>query len=155
MTTTTPTAADRVKASMSTPRAARIAAGVAGVVVFWLCTATGLLYLDNTYGPFEDHGGRGALLALAIGLASGAAALGLTLAIARWSRLAMVVLVGVVCVAAWVLQPRPVDVSESFVPQSNPRWSCSGWSFDHYPPGVMDGSATRYCVGLEHRIADG
>lgn len=75
--------------------------------------------------------------------------------VARRSSAALAVLVVVVSVAGWVLLPRQVDVSESWVPRPNPRWSCTGWSFQHYTPGTMDGSATQICVGLERRISDG
>ena len=98
---------------------------------------------------------RGALTGLGCGAAAGAAVFACTFAVARRSRLLLVILLGVVCVASWVLLPRQIDVSESWVPQPSPRWSCTGWSFQHYPPGAQDASATRYCVGLEKRIPNG
>lgn len=54
-----------------------------------------------------------------------------------------------------MLLPRQVDVLESWVDRPNPRWSCTGWSFVHYPLETFDAAATVYCVGLEERIADG
>jgi hypothetical protein len=80
-------------------------------------------------------------------------------AITQWvavrSTVALGVLLAALVVAGVVLFPRQIDVSESWVPRPNERYSCTGWEFRYYPPGTMDGSATTFCVGLEHRIADG
>ena len=54
-----------------------------------------------------------------------------------------------------VLHPTRIDRQDSFVDAPNARSACTGWTFRHYPVGWMDASSTTYCVGLEHRIADG
>lgn len=136
-------------------RAARFGCAVAGLVSCFVATSAGVLYLDNTYGPFGERGGLGTLVGLGCGALAGVVVFVLARLVARRSLVALAVLVGLVCAGGWVLMPRQVDVSESWVPRPNPRWSCTGWSFSHYPPGTMDGSATRMCVGLEKRIADG
>jgi drug/metabolite transporter (DMT)-like permease len=124
-------------------------------VTFCVTTSAGVLYLNNLYGPFGDRGGLGTLVGLGCGAVAGVVVFVLARLVARRSRVALAVLVAAVCAAGWVLLPRQVDVSESWVPQPNPRWSCTGWSFQHYTPGTMDGSATHICVGLEKRISDG
>ena len=122
----------------------------------WVAAASGLLYFDNYYGPLRNYPHLlGTIAGLCCGLLSGAAVFAFTWWIARRSRVLLIVLVGAVCVSAWVLLPRQIDVSESFMPQSNPRWTCTGWSFLHYPPDTSDANEITYCVGLEERIADG
>ncbi len=133
-----------------------LAGAVTGSVVLWVAAASGLLYFDNFYGPLRDsqqHLGR--IAGFGSGLLAGVIVFVLTWWIARRSRVLLIVLVGVVCASAWVLLPRQIDVSESFVPQSNARWTCTGWSFLHYPPDTYDANAITYCVGFEERIADG
>jgi hypothetical protein len=138
------------------PRAnAAAAAGITGTVSWLLVQAAALLMLRNVYGPFGEAGARGTLAAFACSLLVGAAMAGLGYLVGRRSRAGLVVLLTALVATAWVLYPRQVDVTESFVDQPNPRWSCSGWSFTHYPPGTFDASSVTYCVGLEHRIADG
>ena len=116
---------------------------------------SGLLFLDNLYGPLgESHlAGTGA------GLGSGAAAALVMFAVTWWvarrSRVALVAVLAVAAVAVVVLLPRQIDVSESWVPRPNERYACAGWTFRHYPPATYDASATTYCVGFERRIADG
>ncbi len=133
-----------------------LAGAVTGSVALWVTAASGLLYFDNFYGPFSDYPQRlGRIAGLGSGLLSGVMVFVLTWWVARRSRVLLIVLVGIVCACAWVLFPRQIDVSESFVPQSNARWACTGWSFVHYPPDTYDGDAITYCVGFEERIADG
>ena len=97
----------------------------------------------------------GEIAGLCCGFLAGATVSTFTWWVARRSRVLLIVLVGAVCASAWVLSPRQTDVSESFVPRSNQRWACTGWSFRHYPPDTFDAAETTYCVGLEGRIADG
>ncbi len=139
----------------TTDRACAVTGGLTGLVVALLVGSVGLLYLDNTYGPLEEHPTLGTFTALTAAALAG----GPVFLLGRWLGhrmpfllLALVVLVGA---SAWVLVPRRVDVSESFVPRPNPRWSCTGWSLRHYPPGVSDASEETYCVGWEKRISDG
>ena len=122
---------------------------------FAVVASIGLLYFDNLYGPLGEHGGWGVLAGVVSASAAALAVGGLIRWVARRSRVLLVVVVVCLCAAGWVLLPRQVDVSESWVPRPNARWSCTGWSFQHYPPGTFDASATTYCVGLESRIADG
>jgi hypothetical protein len=122
---------------------------------FLLVLSTAWLALVNVYGPFSDRRAPGVLLSLLAGAAAGATAL---LVVDRLARRSGVTALGALVVgvaAAVVMMPRAGDQHESFLPRPNERWSCTGWSFEHYEPGVMDGTATTYCVGLEHRIPDG
>ena len=137
-------------------RASAGASVVTGAVALWFAATVGLLYFDNFDGPLRDSSHLVRTIAgLGCGLLSGATVFAFTWWIARRSLVLLVVLVGAVCVSAWVLLPRQIDVSESWVPQSNPRWTCTGWTFDYYPPDTYDASGITYCVGLEERIADG
>jgi hypothetical protein len=131
---------------------AGVVTGIAGFVVV---ASTSLLYFVNLYGPFAERAGLGGLAGLGCGVLSGAVVFTLTWWAARRSRLVLIVLLGVLGAAGWVLMPRQIDVLESWVNQPNPRWSCTGWSFPHYPPGTFDYHTSIYCVGLEERIADG
>jgi hypothetical protein len=134
----------------------REASALAGLVALAVATAAGLLYFDNLYGPLGEHPGvRGPLAGLGCGALAGATAFTAVWLAGRRSGVLSVVLVVGVCASGWVLWPRQIDVSESWVPQRNPRWACTGWSFAHYPPDTSDADATTYCVGLEKRIADG
>jgi len=137
-------------------RTAVCASAVTGSVALWVATASGRLYFDNFYGPLRDSPHLLRVIAgLGCGLLAGAAVFTFTWWIARRSRLLLIMVVGVVCAGAWVLWPRQIDVSESWVPRSNPRWACTGWSFDYYPPDTYDANSITYCVGFEERIADG
>ena len=127
-----------------------------GLVALWVAAASGLLYFDNADGPLGEYPRLvGALAGLGCGSLAGATVLTLTWWVARRSRVLLIVLVGAVSVSGWVLLPRHVDVSQSWVPQINPRWACTGWSFSQYPPDTCDAAATIYCVGRETQIADG
>jgi hypothetical protein len=129
---------------------------VAGSVALGVTASAGLLYFNNLYGPLGERPSyTGRLAGLGCGVVAGAAVFAVTRWVARRSRVVLIALGIVICVSAWVLMPHRIDVSESWVPQPNPRWACTGWSFQHYPPGTMDGNAVTYCVGLEERIADG
>lgn len=127
----------------------------AGVVTLAAVTRAASLVLLNLYGPWGDHPSAGTFAALGCGLTAALAMLALTRGVARRSRALVVVVLVVAAIAGWVLMPRQVDVAESWVPQPNERYSCTGWTFRHYPPETFDASETTYCVGLEHRIADG
>jgi drug/metabolite transporter (DMT)-like permease len=122
---------------------------------FLLVLSPAWLALVNLYGPFEEARAPGALLALLAATLAGAAALVVVDRVARRSGAGALAVVIVGVAAGVVLLPRPVDQHESFVPQVNERWSCTGWSFEYYPPGVMDGTGTTYCVGLESELPDG
>ncbi len=129
---------------------------LAGAAIGFLVTApAAFLSLHNVMGPMDEPGNASWLAALGIAL-TGAVLLASAahLAAARWF-VPTVLTLGVVCLAGLVVQPSPIDVQESFVPRVNERSSCTGWSFTHYPPGVMDGSAVIYCVGFETPIAPG
>lgn len=128
-----------------------VAAGSVTLVVATLCSG---LYLHNLYGPFGGSG-AGAYTALGCGLVSAVGVFAAARRLARRSLAALVVALAVVTAAGWVLLPRPIDVTESWVPRANERWSCAGWSFRHYPPGTFDAGTVTYCVGLESRVADG
>jgi hypothetical protein len=131
------------------PAAARRLGLVAATVTFLAITWTGLLVMDNVYGPLGD--GTGAAYPLAVaGGATVAAGVHLTcVRLARRSAAAVAGLLVLLVATGWVLLPRQVDVHESFVPQPNERSSCAGWSFRYYPPETFDASALVYCVGLE------
>ena len=132
-----------------------LVAGVFGAVLLLVVTGSATLILHNLYGPFGESDSVGFFAALGCG---GLAGVGGFL-LARWaalrSRLGLVSLLAGAVAVCWVLVPRQIDVAESFVPRVNERHACTGWTFRHYPPGTMDGSATTYCIGLERRIADG
>jgi hypothetical protein len=110
---------------------------------------TGLLVLDNIYGPLGDATGAAYPLALAGGAVVGVGVHRACVRLARWSAAAVAGLLVLLVATGWVLLPRQVDVHESFVPQPNERSSCTGWSFRYYPPETFDASALVYCVGLE------
>jgi hypothetical protein len=60
-----------------------------------------------------------------------------------------------VVTVAWVLAPTVVERSHGGVVSRTYRTAtCSGWQFDHYPPGTSDVAELVYCVGVEHP-ADG
>jgi hypothetical protein len=139
----------------ATERACAVASAVSAGVVLLLVSAVGVLSLDNAYGPLAEHPRLGGLAGLGAGVLAGALVLALGWWAGRRSPLLLLALVVAVCASGWVLTPRRVDTSESFVPRPNARWSCTGWSFRHYPPETSDAATTTYCVGLERRIADG
>jgi hypothetical protein len=132
-----------------------LVAGSFGAVVMLVVTGSAMLMLDNLYGPFGESESAGFFAALGCGAVAGA----VSFLAARWvaprSRIGLVALLAGAVAFGWVLVPRQIDVTESFVPRVNERHACTGWTFRHYPPGTMDASAITYCVGLERRIADG
>jgi hypothetical protein len=137
-------------------RRTTVVSGAVAALATVLVTRVALLYFNSIYGPFDDHAGAlGPLAGLGCGAVAAAAVFAGSLWVAHRSRLGLVVLVAAVCAGTCVLWPHQVDVGESWVPRPNARWECTGWSIEHYPPGTMDGSTIRYCVGLEKRIADG
>lgn len=153
---TTTLAGLRSRLGRPIPRDALVALDLgAAAGAFLLVLSTCWLALVNVYGPFSDRRGPGAALSLLAGVVAGAIALLVVDRLARRSGAAAVAVLVVGVVAAVVLMPRAVDQHESFRPQPNARWSCTGWSFEYYEPGVMDGTGTTYCVGLEHRLPDG
>lgn len=113
------------------------------------------LYVVNIYGPLDDSPSVGMFVALGCGASAALAMFAFTRWVARRSRVWLAVVLTVATAAVWVLYPRQIDVSESWVPQPNERYSCAGWTFSYYPPETFDADATTYCVGLEDRIADG
>ncbi len=148
----------RVRRALARPLprdAMTLLCGGAGVGVFLVVLSTGWLALVNLYGPFGESTLPGIVLALLAAALGGAIALVLLGRVARWSGAGAVAVLVAGVVAGAVLLPRPVDRHESWVPRPNERYSCTGWSFEHYPPGVMDRTGTTYCVGLEHRLPDG
>jgi len=48
-----------------------------------------------------------------------------------------------------LLWPLPCDTHESFFDLPNKRCECVGWIFESYPPFIMDGVGTDYCMGWE------
>jgi hypothetical protein len=128
---------------------------IVGLVALLAVMLAAQLVLNNTYGPLADHESAGRWAPLGCGAAAGLLAVVVTVWVARRSAAAVLTLCAVAAAAGWVLFPQPIDVSESWVPRPNERYACTGWEFRHYPPGTSDGSATTYCIGLEHRIADG
>jgi len=130
-------------------------AAVGGVAAAVAAGGTGLLLLVNHYGPFGEARSPGALAALGGALVAGTLTFVVVRSAARRSRTLLAVVVAAMVTTGWVLLPRQIDVSESWVPRPNERYSCTGWSFEYYPPETFDASATTYCIGLEHRIADG
>jgi hypothetical protein len=122
---------------------------------FLLVLSPAWLALVNLDGPFQEAKAPGAVLALLGAALAGGAALVAVDRVARRSGAAALALLVGGAAAGVVLLPRPIDQHESFLPQVNERFSCTGWSFEHYPPGVMDGTGTTYCVGLERRLPDG
>ncbi|MGZ5415728.1 MAG: hypothetical protein ACXWDI_00995 [Nocardioides sp.] len=132
-----------------------LVAGVFGVVVLLVVTGSALLLLDNLYGPFGESESGGFFAALGCGALAGAVGFLVARWVASHSRIGLLAVVAGAVAFGWVFVPRQIDVTESFVPRVNERYSCTGWTFWHYPPGTMDGSATTYCIGFERRIADG
>ena len=128
---------------------------VAGCVTLAAVTRVSALLLDNLYGPLGGSESAGTFAALGCAVVAAMAMFWVTRWMARRSRALLVVALAVATAAGWVLLPRQIDVTESWVPQPNERYSCTGWAFRHYPPGTFDADATTYCIGLEHRIADG
>ncbi|HSE72385.1 MAG TPA: hypothetical protein VLA97_16585 [Nocardioidaceae bacterium] len=136
------------------PAAKRLGVAV-GCVTLLPATSVAALLLHNLYGPLGDSPSAGTAAALGSGACAGVAAVVGTRWLARRSRSLLVVVLAASAVAGWVLFPRQIDVTESWVPQPNERYSCTGWTFRYYPPGTFDAAATTYCVGVEHRIPDG
>ena len=122
---------------------------------FLLVLSPAWLALVNLDGPFEEARAPGAVLALLGAAVAGAAALVTVDRLARRSGAAALAVLVIGAAAGAVLLPRQVDRHESWVPRPNERYACTGWSFEYYPVGVMDGTGTTYCVGLEHRLPDG
>jgi hypothetical protein len=48
-----------------------------------------------------------------------------------------------------LLWPYPCDTHESFMDTPNKRCECVGWTFEFYPPFIIDGTSTDYCMGWE------
>jgi len=48
-----------------------------------------------------------------------------------------------------LLWPLPCDTHESFIDTPNKHCECLGWTFEFYPPFIMDGTSTDYCMGWE------
>jgi hypothetical protein len=119
-----------------------------------VASAAGKL-LVNLYGPLPESPFVGMLATLGLGVVAATVVYAGTRRLAAWSRGLLAAVLVVAAAAGWVLLPRQIDVTESWVPQPNERYSCTGWTFRHYPPETFDASATTYCIGLEHRIADG
>ena len=132
-----------------------LVAGAFAVVVLLVVSGTASLLLDNIYGPFGGSQNAGFFATLGCGALAGVAAFRGARWTARRSHVGLVGLLIGTAVVAWVFVPRQVDVSESFVPQPNERYACTGWTFQHYPPETFDASAITYCIGFERRIADG
>lgn len=63
--------------------------------------------------------------------------------------LALTLLLGV------LLWPLPCDTHESFFDLPNKRCECVGWIFASYPPFIMDGTGTDYCMGWEIPVNPG
>jgi hypothetical protein len=58
---------------MSPAQVASLACTLAGLAAAWVATSVCLLYFDNLYGPFGEHGSLGALTALGCGAGAGIA----------------------------------------------------------------------------------
>lgn len=137
------------------PDVAKVIGRAAGFAVFFpVAYATGLV-LNNLYGPLGESGSAGGYAALGCAVAAALVVFASFRWVAHRSSTWCLVLLFVSAAIVWVLLPRQIDVSESWVPRPNERYACTGWTFRHYPPGTMDASSTTYCVGFEHRIADG
>ncbi len=124
---------------------AAVLAVAAGVVVLVLA----YLVLHNIHGPLPDHPGWAQVLAwttaVLVGLAAYAGARAL---LARWWLVVPVVVLALVA-TGWVLGPRQIEETPSFVPGSGPTHTCSGWVLRYYEPGMVDGSGAVYCFGIE------
>ncbi|OIN94907.1 MAG: hypothetical protein AUJ21_04180 [Anaerolineae bacterium CG1_02_58_13] len=48
-----------------------------------------------------------------------------------------------------LLWPVPCDTHQSFFDIPDKQCDCAGWTFEFYPPFVMDGSSTDFCMGWE------
>lgn len=54
-----------------------------------------------------------------------------------------------------LLWPLPCDTHESFFDLPNKRCECVGWTFESYPPFIMDATGTDYCMGWETPVITG
>lgn len=135
--------------------AARRVGLAAAIATALAVTWTGLLVLDNIYGPLGERTWAAYPLALAGGASVAVAVHRAVSLAAHRSAAAVAALLVLLLATGWVLLPRQVDVHESFEPQPNERSSCAGWSFRYYPPETFDASARVYCVGLETPLPPG
>lgn len=127
---------------------------VVGLVVFSVMRSALELYLVNVYGPYSEEPDQGSSMSGWIALGAACCVTLLLVVAGRLTALLLVpVLVAVVACSS--LYPDQIDQHESWVEEPNPRWSCRGLVFEHYPPDQTDSTTTSYCVGLETRIADG
>lgn len=150
----TPADGDAGRRALAADESAQLAL-VVGFVVLSVVFLAAHLVLDNTYGHLREHESAGSWAALGCGVVAGVMAVAITHWVARRSTAALCVLLVALVVAGVVFFPRQIDVSESWLPRPNERYACTGWEFRYYPPGTLDGSSTTFCIGLEHRIADG
>jgi len=56
---------------------------------------------------------------------------------------------GITILLGFLLWPVPCDSHESFIDIPNKQCDCMGLTFEFYPPFVMDGSSTDFCMGWE------
>lgn len=62
---------------------------------------------------------------------------------------AFIVFVVITILLGFFLWPVPCDSHESFVDLPNKQCDCAGLTFEFYPPFVLDGSSTDFCMGWE------
>jgi hypothetical protein len=134
---------------------AKVAGVLASGVTLAAVTYVAGKMLVNIYGPLPDSPFVAMLASLGLGAVAATGVYAGTRRLAGRSRSILAVVLVVASTVGWTLLPQQIDVTESWVPRPNERYSCTGWTFRHYPPETFDASATTYCVGLEHRIADG
>ena len=135
------------------PRALRrLPAVIAAAAAAWWTGTVSLAYLVNTQGPMGEAGLGAVIAALAATVLAACAVFAGTSALTRRSTVAGIGCAVVVVAAAAVLAPTVVDRHHSFVDRPDRTATCTGWQFDHYPPGTSDAPELVYCVGVERPV---
>ena len=135
------------------PRALRrVPAGIAAAAAAWWTGTVSWAYLVNTQGPMGEAALGATIVAVAATVLAACAVFVGTSALTRRSTVAGVGCAVVVVAAAAVLAPTVVNRHQSFVYSEDRTATCTGWQFDHYPPGTSDAAGLEYCVGVERPV---
>ncbi len=125
---------------------------VAALAAAWWTGSVASAYLVNVYGPMSDAVTWAPVVVVAATLLVAVAALLTVRWVARRAAVLGACCAVAVVAAAWVLAPVVVDEGESFVEVPDRTATCTGWSFEHYPPQTSDADSLEYCVGVEHPV---